>query len=106
MNKRLRDKIAKLDKECPLIPYTGSSRLFSAVRRMKAEKERKIPVENRSGFAISVKTGKAANTMTETEWEEFYAALSRQLKRDYPDLYEDLFPSKSGETSRNTRRVK
>jgi hypothetical protein len=49
-----------------------------------------IPINLRSGFAISTKNGKAANRMNEDEWEEFYNDLSERLKRDYPDLYERL----------------
>ncbi len=46
------------------------------------------PISLRSGFAISTENGKAANAMTEDEWEGFYNALSKHLRRDYPDLYE------------------
>jgi hypothetical protein len=87
----LKDQLAKLAKEYPLVPHTEAGRTFSTVRRMKAEKEMGIPVFLRTGFAISTRTGKAANTMTEDEWEQFYIALSVQLKRDYPDLYEHIF---------------
>ena len=62
---------------------------------MKAEKERNIPIERRTGFAVSVKTGKAANEMTKREWEQFYSAMVDDLKRDYPDSYADLFPESS-----------
>jgi len=86
------DKIAKLDKECPLKPFTRSSMIFSSVRRMKAEKEMNIPIAHRSGFACSVKTGKAANKMAKREWESFYSGLCGQLNREYPDLYFSLFP--------------
>jgi hypothetical protein len=42
--------------------------------------------------------GKAANAMTEDEWEEFYDALSKHLRRNYPDLYARLFwPNKIGQ---------
>jgi hypothetical protein len=83
----IKHQLENLAKEYPLIPYTDASRTFSMVRRMKAEKENGIPIALRSGYAISTKTGKAANTMTEDEWEEFYSTLSEQLKRDYPELY-------------------
>jgi hypothetical protein len=46
-----------------------------------------IPISLRSGFAISTENGKAANAMTEDEWEEFYKALSKHLRHDYPDLF-------------------
>ncbi len=58
---------------------------------MKAEKGMGIPVFLRTGYAISTRTGKAANTMTEDEWEQFYSALAEQLKRDYPELYGLIF---------------
>ena len=87
----LKDRLEKLAKECPLLPYTEASRTFSTVRRMKAEREMGIPVFLRTGFAISTRTGKAANTMTEDEWEQFYSALSEQLKRDHPRLYKLIF---------------
>ena len=61
------------------------------VRRMQAEKKYNLPIELRSGFAVSAKSGKHANEMAEQEWEEFYQALSNQLKRDYPELHRKLF---------------
>ena len=87
----LQEKLAKLDKECPLVPHTNAGRLFSTERRMKAEKEMDIHISLRSGFAISVKTGKSANKMNEQEWENFYESLSQQLKKDYPELYQQVF---------------
>jgi len=87
----LQEKLAKLDKECPLVPHTNAGRLFSTVRRMKAEKEMDIHISLRSGFAISVNTGKSANKMNEQEWENFYESLSQQLKKDYPELYQQVF---------------
>jgi len=90
----LQEKLIKLNKEYPLIPHTNAGRLFSTVRRMKAEKEMGIPISFRSGFAISVKTGKSANEMTEQEWENFYKDLSEQLKKDYPELYQEIFTPK------------
>ena len=83
-----------LDKEYPLIPHTNSGRLFSTVRRMKVERELNIPISDRTGFAISVETGKSANKMTEQEWEKFYKDLSKQLEKDYPELYNQLFLKK------------
>jgi hypothetical protein len=89
----LEERLGKLDKEFPLVPHTGAGRLSSAVRRMKVEKEMDIPINLRSGFAISVKTGKAADKMTEQEWEAFFRDLCQQLRRDYPELYANVFPS-------------
>jgi hypothetical protein len=87
----LEDQLEGLNKEYPLVLHTEVGRSFSAVRRMKAEKEIGIPINLRTGFAVSVKTGKAANEMTDDEWEEFYNSLSEQLKADHPDLYKRLF---------------
>lgn len=93
----LEDRFERLDEEYPLVLHTDAGRSFSTVRRMNAEKKMGIPIYLRTGFAISVKTGKAANEMTEDEWEEFYNALSERLNRDYPDLYKRLFsPNESG----------
>ena len=93
----LEDQLEKLTKEYPLVLHTDAGRSFSTVRRMKAEKKIGIPINLRTGFAISVKTGKAANEMTEDEWDEFYNALSERLNGDYPHLYKSLFsPNKNG----------
>ena len=91
----INDQFIKLNKECPLVPHTNAGRLFSAVRRMKAEKEMDIPISYRSGFAVSVKTGKSASEMNEQEWENFYKDLSKQLKRDYRELYFRIFSERS-----------
>ena len=94
----LEDRLERLDEEYPLVLHTDAGRSFSTVRRMNAEKKMGIPIYLRTGFAISVKTGKAANEMTEDEWEEFYNSLSERLNRDYPELYKSLFsPNESGE---------
>lgn len=82
-----RVQLEKLAMENPLILHTDAGRTFSMVRRMKAEKKMGIPISLRSGFAISTENGKAANAMTEDEWEEFYKALSKHLRHDYPDLF-------------------
>jgi hypothetical protein len=92
----LKDQLEMLDKEYPLVMHTDAGRTFSTVRRMKAEKAMGLPIDLRTGCAISVKTGKAADEMTEDEWEEFYYALSEQLNRDYPDLYKSLFSQNRG----------
>ena len=92
----LKDQLEKLAKEYPLVLHTDAGRLFSTVRRMKAEKKTGIPIFLRTGFAISTKNGMAANAMTEDEWEEFYYALSERLNRDYPHLYESLFSRNRG----------
>jgi hypothetical protein len=90
-NQALEDQLERLDKEYPLVLHTDAGRTFSTVRRMQAEQKMGIPVDLRTGFAISVKTGKAANEMTDDEWEEFYNSLTERLNSDYPDLYKRLF---------------
>jgi len=90
-NLSLNEKIKKLNREYPLVPHTNAGRLSSMVRRMKAEKEMDIPINLRSGFAISTKTGKSANKMNEKRWDEFYDSLSGELKTSYPELYQRIF---------------
>src|SRR3989338_3764290 len=89
---KIKDAVSFVEKEYQLVPHTRSSRLFSSMQRMKAEKELGIPINRRAGFVISTKTGNRANEMDEQEWEEFYAGLSNELKTDYPDMYDKLFP--------------
>ena len=96
-----RVQLEKLAKENPLVLHTDAGRTFSMVRRMKAEKRMRIPISLRSGFAISTKNGKAANAMTEDEWEEFYNTVSNHLRRDYPTCTRSCFrPNKSGKERR------
>ena len=76
LTERFRAELEKLAKEYPLVPHTDAGRTFSMVRRMNAEKKIGIPINLRTGFAISTTNGKAANRMTEDEWEEFYDDLS------------------------------
>jgi hypothetical protein len=97
MDKQTLDiQLELLDKEYPLVPHTDAGRTFSTVRRMKTERTIGLPINLRTGFAISVETGKAADAMTEDR-EEFYYALSERLNRDYPHLYRSLFsPNESG----------
>ena len=89
----LKERLAILERDCRLVPHTNAGRLYSSVRRMKAEKEMKIPIRLRSGFACSVRYGKAANELTEEQWEEFYASLCEQIKTDYPEMYAAFFPN-------------
>ena len=58
---------------------------------MRAEKENNIPVKYRTGFAISVESGKSANEMNEHEWEKFYQSLCAEFKSKYPKLYGYVF---------------
>lgn len=87
----LEERIRKIMKEYILIPHTRSSRFFSTIRRMKAEKELNVPINQRANFIVSTKTGQRTNEMTETEWEKFYETLSKEFKADYPDTYNRLF---------------
>lgn len=80
-------QIEKIAKEFSLIPHTRSSRLFSSVRRMKAEKEHNIPIRLRNAFVYSTQTMTA-----EQVWEKFYSDSCSELKTDYPELYNKLFP--------------
>jgi len=88
----IENTLRELDEKYPLVPHTNAGRLFSTVRRMKAEKEMGLPIEHRTGFAICVRTGKAANEMNRREWERFYRRLCDSLKRQYPELHSKLFP--------------
>lgn len=90
-NDNLKETWEMIQEKYPLVMFTGSSRLYTMVRRMQAEKKYGIPIELRSGFAVSAKTGKHANEMAEQDWEEFYQALQRELKNHYPELYKKLF---------------
>ncbi len=94
----LEEKLIKLRNEYPLIPHTNAGRLSSMVRRMKAEQDMEIPINLRSAFAISVANGKHTNQMMEEEWEDFFFALSAELKRDYPEIYNRTFPLPKGLT--------
>jgi hypothetical protein len=85
--------LKQLIEKYPLALHTDAGRTFSMLRRMEAEKEMGVPINLRSDFAVSTANGKSANAMTKTEWEKFYNALSEQLKRDYPVLYQTLFPA-------------
>jgi hypothetical protein len=72
---------------------TRRSSYFTTVRRMKAEKERGIPISQRSSVSTSAQNGKSVGDMSEIEWEEFYGALCNVLKEDYPEQYNELFGS-------------
>lgn len=86
------DLAFSLDAPTPLVPHTAAGRLFSSVRRMKAEKEQALPVNRRTGFVVEATTGKPANALTEAEWDDLYETLCRRLKHEYPDLHQRLFP--------------
>ena len=87
----IEEQLRSLNEKYPLVQHTHAGRHYSTVRRMKAEKEVGIPVEHRTGFAISVKDGKPANELSESRWEQFYLRLSDELKDRYPSLYNELF---------------
>jgi hypothetical protein len=88
----LEEKLARLDQKFPLVGYTNARRIITAVRRMKAEEEMGIPIQHRTGFAISTKTGRHANEMAKQEWDDFYKGLCGELKKQYPEEYQHLFP--------------
>ena len=83
--------IRSLEQQYPIVPHTNAGRLFSTVRRMKAEKKLGLPIIRRTGFAISVKEGKPSSELSESAWESFYSGLCKELKERYPDLHEQLF---------------
>ena len=87
----IEEVIRSLEEKYPIVPHTNAGRLFSTVRRMKAERELGLPVARRSGFAISVKDSKPANELNESAWESFYSRLCKDLKERYPDLHNQLF---------------
>lgn len=61
------------------------------LKRMNAEKKAGIPVERRSGFAVSVEKGKPANELDETDWEDFFQRICERLKTKYPTVYQHVF---------------
>jgi len=75
----IEEVIRSLEEKYPIVPHTNAGRLFSTVRRMKAERELGLPVARRTGFAISVKDGKPANELNESAWESFYSRLCKRL---------------------------
>jgi hypothetical protein len=78
------ERLTQLDRDYPLRGYTGASCLITSIRRMRAEREQRIPIHLRTGFPVSVAFGKAANELNEDEWEAFYESLCAELKRKYP----------------------
>lgn len=77
----------------PVLLYTPRSSYVTTVKRMKAEKERGIPISQRSHVAISAQNGKSAADMSEVEWENFYKTLCDVVKEDYPEQYKKIFGS-------------
>ena len=88
---RIKKLLERLDKKYPIITHTNASRLFTTIRRMRIEKELNLPINIRSGCVISTKIDKSANSMNEQEWESFFNNLSKQLNKDYPELYQKIF---------------
>jgi hypothetical protein len=88
--------IKQLESDYPLVPHDGPSGLYSAVRRMKAERDLGIPIHRRSGSAVSLARGQNVSEMLASDWEAFYAELSEELRRRYPELHARLFPSGGG----------
>ena len=81
--------LKRLNRDYPIIPFTRASQLSTVVRRMRKEKEMNLTYEYRSGFAISVEDGLAANELSEARWERFYEALRCELRYFYPSLSPD-----------------
>ncbi|WP_417739677.1 hypothetical protein [Rosistilla oblonga] len=87
----LEEKLQMLRETYPLVPHTAAGQMWSSVRRMKAEKELGIPINRRTGFAVSLESGLAANEMQEEAWEEFCAGLCDDLHQRFPELYRSIF---------------
>ena len=87
----LQEKLTIVNKECPFVGFNGASCLITTLRRMKMQEELDIPVENRTGHAISVENGKCTNEMTLDEWQKFYGDLKGELKKWYPEVHEKMF---------------
>lgn len=85
------EKVDYVEKTFPLNPKTDFDRLFTRVRRMKAEKEFEIPMNQRIGFTFSVRTGENLSGISEEAWNMLFAMLSDQLKRQHPDTWRRLF---------------
>jgi len=85
--------IESLERTCPLVPHTAAGRLYSAVRRMKMEKELAIPIRHRAASFVCAETGKAANELSEADWDDLYSWLSSRLQLRYPELHTHLFPN-------------
>jgi len=83
--------VSLVERYCPPLPWIRRSQIYSAVRRMQAEKELGIPVCQRSSRLLSVKDGKRANELPEQEWEALFERLCNQLQEDYPEEYARLF---------------
>ncbi len=87
----LQERLHELERRFPIQLFTGRSAAVTTVRRMKAEKEWGIPVFMRNGCAVSVEFGTNANQLQEEQWERFYGQMVDQLKRIYPEHYEQIF---------------
>jgi hypothetical protein len=92
----IEERLATLNRDYRFVPHTNAGRLSSSVRRMKAEKEMNIPIKLRSGAAVSVRPGKAkgkaADKMTEQQWEAFYKRMCEELRKAYPEIHAQIFP--------------
>jgi hypothetical protein len=86
-------RLRELEEKYPLVLHTRAGRPFSKVRRMKAERESKITVHDRTGFAIYAAIGRSAKEMKQPEWEESFTGLCDEHRRDFPGLHAQLFPS-------------
>ncbi len=83
-------RLAFLHENCQITPHTRPGRLFTTVKRMKAEEELAIPIVDRYGGVSSAALGLPAHRMSPFEWGVFYMMLADQLHSDYPELYTSL----------------
>lgn len=85
------EQLRLLHEKYPIVAHTNAGRLSSTIRKMKAEKDLGIPVNRRTGFAISAEFGEPANEMDELAWESFFTGLCDELKQRCPELHSSLF---------------
>jgi hypothetical protein len=98
------EKVAKIAKDHPLVKQTGAGRLFSLVKRMKAEQEMNIPVHRRTTAMLATSGAKKATVITAHEWEQLYSKMTHQLKREYPELAARALNEDDADDEREFRR--
>lgn len=98
------EKVARIAKDHPLVKQAGAGRLFSLVKRMKAEVEANIPVHRRTGAVLAAAPGKKAATMNAHEWEQMFSKTTHQLKREYPELAARALSEDDADDEREFRR--
>jgi hypothetical protein len=93
----IEEVLRSLKKKYPLVRYTGAGVLYSSVRRMKAERELGIPINRRTGFAISLKYGKAANELDESKSKRSKQKAQEKVNK-YSAMHESISATQAGES--------